>query len=99
MISTCPFLAVREGRKVPNIVWSSSSSVHTAEGQGDSQAEESWAVSKHGTLHAAYSNPRVGVPKVEEWGRLRPSQAGISAWTLSLKRQLLDEQLEEHRLR
>jgi len=44
---------------------------------------------------------------VEEWGRLRPNQAGISAWTLNshlkkfdnLKRQLMDDQLEDRRIR
>ena len=73
---------------------------------------ESWAVSKHGSLHAAYSNPRVRVPKVEEllveeWARLRPNQAGISAWTLNshlkkfdnLKRQLTEDQEEERRIK
>ena len=64
------------------------------------------AVSKHGTLHAAYSNPRLRV-LLEEWGRLRPNQAGISAWTLNshlkkfdnLKRQLVEDQEEERRIK
>jgi len=111
------FIREKEGgRKVANMVWSSSSLSILLKAREIARLRrtdwESWAVSKHGTLHAAYSNPRVRVPKVEEllveeWGRLRPNQAGISAWTLNshlkkfdnLKRQLLDEQLEERRLR
>merc|ERR1712013_452987 len=54
----------------------------------------------------------MGVPKVEEllveeWARLRPNQAGISAWTLNshlkkfdnLKRQLTEDQEEERRIK
>ena len=48
---------------------------------------EEWAVERHGSLQAAYSNPRVKVPKVEEllveeWGQLKPTQAGMSAYSL-----------------
>ena len=43
---------------------------------------------RHGSLQAAYSNPRVKVPKVEEllveeWGQLKPTQAGMSAYSLN----------------
>jgi len=111
------FIREKEGgRKVANLVWSSGSLSILLKSREIARLRradwESWAVSKHGTLHAAYSNPRVRVPKmeellVEEWGRLRPNQAGISAWTLNshlkkfdnLKRQLLDEQLEDRRIR
>jgi len=71
---------------------------------------EEWAVWKHGTLEAAYSNPRVKAPKmdellVEEWGKVRPNQADLSAWTLTsylkkfdtLKQSLIDEQEKEKR--
>ena len=49
---------------------------------------EEWAVERHGSLQAAYSNPRVKVPKVEEllveeWGQLKPTQAGMSAYSLN----------------
>jgi len=111
------FIREKEGgRKVANLVWSSASLSILLKAREIARLRradwESWAVSKHGTLHAAYSNPRVRVPKleellVEEWGRLRPNQSGISAWTLNshlkkfdnLKRQLLDEQLEERRIK
>jgi len=111
------FIREKEGgRKVANLVWSSSSLSILLKAREIARLRradwESWAVSKHGTLHAAYSNPRVRVPKmeellVEEWGRLRPNQSGISAWTLNshlkkfdnLKRQLMDDQLEDRRIR
>jgi len=73
---------------------------------------EEWAVERHGSLQAAYSNPRVKVPKleellVEEWSVLRPHQAGMSAYSLhsylrrfdTLKAELLEGQLEARRAR
>ena len=73
-------------------------------------AWEAWAVEKHGSLQAAFSNPRVKAPKledllVEEWDRMKPNQTGISAWTLKsyinkfevLKQDLVDMQQQEKR--
>ena len=71
---------------------------------------EEWAVERHGSLQAAYSNPRVKVPKVEEllveeWGQLKPTQAGMSAYSLhsylkrfdTLKAELVGAQEEVRR--
>ena len=72
-------------------VWSSSALVLLLRAREQArlrrQEWEDWAVEKHGSLQAAYSNPRVKVPKleellVEEWGCLRPHQAGMSAYSL-----------------
>ena len=61
-------------------------------------------------MQAAYSNPRVKVPKVEEllveeWGQLKPTQAGMSAYSLhsylkrfdNLKAELVGAQEEVRR--
>ena len=71
---------------------------------------EEWAVERHGSLQAAYSNPRVKVSKVEEllveeWGQLEPTQAGMSAYSLhsyvkridTLKAELVGAQEEVRR--
>ena len=110
------YIREKEGNKKTqhSLVWN-----YTAVGQllqaralakGRRQEWEAWAVRKHGTLQTAYSNPRVKVPKldellVEEWGKIRPNQADLSAWTLTsylrkfdnLKKTLIEEQEEEKR--
>jgi len=110
------YIREKEGNKKTqhSLVWN-----YTAIGQllearklGKKRREqwEEWAVWKHGTLEAAYSNPRVKAPKmdellVEEWGKVRPNQADLSAWTLTsylkkfdnLKQTLLEEQETEKR--
>ena len=104
------------GKKMLGNVWSSSSLTTLLKARDIAQTRraewERWAASKHGSLTAAYSNPRVKVPKVEEllmeeWSQLRPNQSGLSAWTLNshlkkfeaIKKQLVEEQLEEKKLR
>ena len=104
------------GKKMLGSVWSSASLITLLKARDIAQTRradwEKWAVSKHGSLTAAYSNPRVKVPKVEElmmeeWSQLRPNQSGVSAWTLNshlkkfeaIKKQLVEEQEEEKRLR
>ena len=74
------FIREKEGgRKVANLVRSSSSLSILLKAREIARLRrtdwESSAVSKHGSLHAAYSNPRVRVPQVEEllveeWCRL-----------------------------
>ena len=111
------YIKEREGgKKIVGNVWSSSSLVVLLKARDIAQTRraewERWAVSKHGSLTAAFSNPRVKVPKVEElmmeeWSQLRPNQSGLSAWTLNshlkkfetIKKQLVQEQEEEKRLR
>ena len=104
------------GKKMLGNVWSSASLTTLLKARDIAQTRrtewERWAVSKHGSLTAAYSNPRVKVPKVEElmmeeWSQLRPNQSGVSAWTLNshlkkfeaIKKQLVEEQEEEKKLR
>ena len=104
------------GKKIVGNVWSSSSLTTLLKARDIAQSRRSdwerWAISKHGSLTAAFSNPRVKVPKVEElmmeeWSQLRPNQSGLSAWTLNshlkkfetIKKQLVDQQEEEKRLR
>jgi len=111
------YIREREGgKKIVGNVWSSTSLTTLLRARDIAQTRraewEKWAVSKHGSLPAAYSNPRVKVPKVEEllmeeWSQLRPNQSGLSAWTLNshlkkfeaIKKQLVEEQEEERRLR
>merc|ERR1719318_653111 len=81
----------RNKRGISSQVWTAASIALLLRAR--SQAElrrrewEEWAVERHGSLQAAYSNPRVKVPKVEEllveeWGQLKPTQAGMSAYSL-----------------
>jgi len=102
------------GKKQSSQVWTSSSLSVLLKARDRARrrrtAWEAWAVEKHGSLQAAFSNPRVKAPKledllVEEWDRMKPNQTGISAWTLKsyinkfevLKQDLVDVQQQEKR--
>ena len=104
----------RNKRGISSQVWTAASIALLLRARSQAQLRrkewEEWAVERHGSLQAAYSNPRVKVPKVEEllveeWGGLKPTQAGMSAYSLhsylkrfdTLKAELVGAQEEVRR--